>query len=87
MSMLCQMYAKMSCCKESKKTVSNYETKLKTEYEGYLGAMPLRLVLIIVVQRSKVGTGIGERGGKGVAVRAEQSLICLQLFCAGGNLR
>ncbi len=87
MSTLCWMYAKMSCCKESKKTVSNYETKLKTEYERYLGAMPLQLVLIVMVQRSKVGTEIGERGRKGVAVRVEQSLICSQLFCARGNLR
>jgi hypothetical protein len=38
------------CQRNEGKMVSNYETKLKTEYEGYLGATLLRLERIVGVQ-------------------------------------
>jgi hypothetical protein len=47
--------------------------------------MRLWLVLIVVVQRSRRGNKIGEKGGKGVAVKAGRDCICSQLSCTGGR--
>jgi hypothetical protein len=47
--------------------------------------MRLWLVLIVVVQRSRRGNEIGEKGGKGVAVKAGRDRICSQLSCTGGR--
>jgi hypothetical protein len=66
------------------KMVSNYETTLRTLYEGYLSAVPLRLVLIVVVQRSKEECKVGESGEERGAVRAGSSSICSGLFCTEG---
>jgi hypothetical protein len=48
--------------KDVRKTVSNCETVLRTECEGRTEAAQLRPVLIVVVERSKGGNEIGEKG-------------------------
>ena len=54
--------------KDVRKTVSNYETVLRTECEGHTEAVQLRPALIVVVQRSKGRNEVGEKGGERVAV-------------------
>jgi hypothetical protein len=56
-----------------------------TRYEGYLGAAPLRPVLIVALQRWEEEKAVGERVVKWVAVKAGTSLIRSQLSCARGR--
>ena len=58
---------------------------LRTQYEWYLGAAPLRLECIIVVQRGDEGNVVGERVDEWVGVKAGTSLIHSQSSCAGGE--
>lgn len=47
-------------------------------------ATPLRLGLIVVVQMSEEGSGIGKSGMEQMAVRAGTSSIRSQVSCTGG---
>ena len=74
------------CQKQENKQVSNYENRANSKYEGYINAIPLRLVLIVVVQRREEECEVGpirEMGVDWIAVRAGTSLICSQLSCSG----
>jgi hypothetical protein len=55
---------------------------LKPQYEGYLSAAPLQLVLIAVIQKWEDGKAVVEW----VAVKGETCSICSQLSCAGGKV-
>ena len=49
MHMLVLLQVYVECQKIVSKAVSNYDTTLRTEYEGRTNAMPMRQVLIVEV--------------------------------------
>ena len=75
------------CQKNEGKIVSNYDTTLKTQYEGYFSAAPLRLVLIVALQRWEEGKAVRECQWvvEWVVVKAGTSSTLSQLSCAGGR--
>jgi hypothetical protein len=71
---------------EREKSVSNYETTLKLNKRGMHVPRPCGwLVLIIVLERSKVDKRVGERNVEWMAVKAGTSSIRSQSPCAGGR--